>query len=432
MFNLKILDMKKEYKLGAENRIEYKCYLSSASLRDYIENLPSDFDHYEIQRQEVNNKYLSNLIDSVINERNIPPIILFTKEYSTEEREKAIQLTDYRILDGFQRTSKLKVIWDTYKFLIKKLNKSTDIENYTKIKLARMYNTELFEINSSAQLLYKLIQEWKKDIYNNDIGIFEKKFFNNKQWFEVWCDLDIEAQVEKMLILNAGHKSVSMKHQLELVFINILNYLKEKKNTAGQFLLIREKEKPFVQFVKDRKKGEFHFSSIIASVLSFAATFPIVINADLVEFITTDKMENKNEKKESYFDVQYEYNYFNYDFLDKIIDFLIEMDNILYSNYGDLGIKWLAKESVLVGLFSALGFYYKNHMKDKSPEDSFNFFVSKLNRNIRNLNLEKFDEARIGINISKVNIGTMNKKVVYYGMLDFLNDEEVLWDKLIK
>eukprot|EP01047_Picozoa_sp_COSAG01_P028049 COSAG01_NODE_1872_length_9006_cov_523.219153_2_plen_83_part_00 len=52
------------------------CYLCSISLEDYIDGLPPTFQNFEIQRQIVNNVYLDRLIETVLEKRHIPPIVL--------------------------------------------------------------------------------------------------------------------------------------------------------------------------------------------------------------------------------------------------------------------------------------------------------------------------------------------------------------------
>lgn len=52
------------------------CFLSSMSLEDYVGALPSSYRDYEVQREIVSNVYLDHLVDTVLNRRHIPPIVL--------------------------------------------------------------------------------------------------------------------------------------------------------------------------------------------------------------------------------------------------------------------------------------------------------------------------------------------------------------------
>ncbi|HHQ4526104.1 TPA: hypothetical protein ACSP1O_004059 [Aeromonas veronii] len=133
----KILDKKSEK--------NSTCFLLRSSLENYISHIPNNYDDYEIQRSIVNNSYLDRLVYTVLNKGHIPSITLITDE-SAESIENGY-VRDFKILDGLQRTHRLKVIFETKNlFLEKKAYITSDISDF---QIKRMFRNELSEIGSS-------------------------------------------------------------------------------------------------------------------------------------------------------------------------------------------------------------------------------------------------------------------------------------------
>ncbi|HHQ4526105.1 TPA: hypothetical protein ACSP1O_004060, partial [Aeromonas veronii] len=65
-----------------------------------------------------------------------------------------------------------------------------------------------------------------------------------------------------MLVLNAGHKPVNIKHQLELLFQNLLPIFEGVK--SGDVRIVREKNISSAEFSKTREVGIYHFSHLIS------------------------------------------------------------------------------------------------------------------------------------------------------------------------
>jgi hypothetical protein len=100
------LEFKKlsEYK---ENKA--KCYFTEAKLIDYLVNLNEKYDDYDIQRGIINNFFLEDLAKTLKEGEFIPSIILVLNNNSDSNGEELIvEKGDFNILDGLQRTVRLK------------------------------------------------------------------------------------------------------------------------------------------------------------------------------------------------------------------------------------------------------------------------------------------------------------------------------------
>jgi len=74
----------------------HACYLCEATLEEYISELPEDYYRYDIQRGIESNVYLDNLIDTVLKNRHIPPIVLVVENNDYQYRSDDVSA--YKIL----------------------------------------------------------------------------------------------------------------------------------------------------------------------------------------------------------------------------------------------------------------------------------------------------------------------------------------------
>jgi len=255
-----------------------KCYLCKIMLEDYITSLPDTYQDYEIQREIVTNVYLDQLVETVLARRHIPPIVLVVEKGRFRETKATLEIDTFKILDGLQRTFRLKAIRSTIDYALQ-LDKNEDFISWTKYKLSKSFSNELRKINSTTEVL-RAILVFKAG--NNQAALLET-FKNNPQWFEVWTGLSEDEEVKKMLVLNAGHKPVKTRHQLELLFLNLLPLL--RVGEGAEFQLVRERDISATQFSKAREIGSFHFAHIVASLLSLHEGKPISPSTSLIQAI---------------------------------------------------------------------------------------------------------------------------------------------------
>ncbi|EHK2305038.1 hypothetical protein ACV3RC_04350 [Clostridium perfringens] len=388
------------------------CYLCGCTLEEYVENIPEQYMQYEVQRGIVPNVYLDKIIDTMLNKENIPTITLIADKTSSNCKDEII-LQQFKILDGLQRTYRIKAIWECVK-LFNKIDNKDAMLGISRLKLSKMYREELKKINSDVKILESIIKEYK---LNGNVDRFIEYFNKNIQWFEVWKDLSPEEQIDKMLILNAGHKSMSVRHQLELLYLNVLPYLDNICDEEGVEHIIREKEKTDTIYSKGREVGQYYFSHLISATLAFDECKPKTTNTNLIKKIQED---NSNDCKSIEL---------NYNLLESVLRFWIKLDKCLYDNYGDIGAKWLSRETVVVGIFAAIGKYSKEKYKETDTQ-VFNEFILKVN-NKESLNIYEYDKAKnSNMNISKINIGNVTKNTIFNAIYDLMIDriDKIRWN----
>jgi hypothetical protein len=392
------------------------CYLSKISLREYIVSLPENYQSYEVQREIVKNTYLDNLIETVLEKKHIPPIVLVVDSDNYSTQNANIEIETFKILDGLQRTFRLKAIWETLCFFVKEAKQKPEMLSFTRLELSKQYSQSLSAFDSNANILFKITTHYNTNNLENADAILE--CFDKYQWFEIWTELSAEDEVRKMLILNAGHKPVKTKHQLELLFRNLIPVV--KKVDLNDFQLVREKEINSTSYSKNRMYGQFHFSHLITSVLSLDAGKPVTSNTSLVL-----KAQNSD------FDFDSFEKYFNYQFLHMFIDKLLKLDKEVSKVYHE-GVKWIGRETSLVGLFAALGKYSSE--EKLSPFEALEVLQKKIIDNTKCLDLVEFEKVRNSLDLSKINIGTVNKNAVYNGVYHILIGDEstIRWTSYFK
>ena len=160
------------------------CYLVKIQLKEFVTSLPEGYKDYEVQREIVNNTYLDTLIDTVLEKKHIPPIVLVADADKFQEASNELQIEEFKILDGLQRTYRLKLIWDSIEFFQTEMLKSHEILELKRIQLSKKYSSTLDNINSNSKILESIISFHKT---NPKIDI--KSCFDSFQWFEVWTNL---------------------------------------------------------------------------------------------------------------------------------------------------------------------------------------------------------------------------------------------------
>ncbi len=401
MDNLKLRILSKREEINNKSI----CYMCEGTLEDYIKSIPDRYREYDIQRGIVkNNVYLENLTLTILEKKYIPSIVLVAENILRKEDNNLV-IEKYKILDGLQRTYRIKLIYNAYNLYLEKIsdNKKEEIENKTKFRLSRDLKNELEENNTDIFYLWTIIKFYKDKKVDKNI------FKDFIQWFEVWDKLDKNEQIDKMLLLNAGHKSMDLKHQLELLFLNIIsdNYLEK---------FIRSKEINATYFYKHKIQGDLHLTHTISALIAFDKCEPILLNQKYLQELHEDTDNELKQIKVFFMDNN----------LEKFINFFKQLDELIYKHYKKVGLEWIGRESVLIGMFASFGKYFKSRYdkKTKDLDNCFGDIIEKIKDNIENLKIDEFNKAKESVNIAKVNIGDLFKYSTYYYFCQILKNNQ--------
>jgi len=381
-----------------------------ANLKDYLETVNRDSSNkfnFEVQRKIVRNIYLDKLIDTIYSKEPIPFITL-TANNDMHDNINEITLEHFEILDGLQRTYRLWVYWKIYRDLLCK-NKYDKLIDF--VKDVKKHFPEFFERNAINSKILKSIFEKKPQL--KDV------FIDYDIYFTIWTNLTEEEIIKKMLILNAGQKPVSSKHQFELIFLHLLkeidSFLKEK-----HIKIYREKDPEFNRIKKERSPGEYAFSTIITSLLSLSIGKPQRVSSELI--YRYDLMEEERS-------LSYANNIFTRDFMEYILGKLLDLDKKYDKDENTL--VWLGKDTTLTGIFAAIGKYVGLDKRMENMEFPKNEIISVFEKLIEalpdDLNLTDFNKYYDRLAGRSLNIGTYIRKVVQWYVLNVLEGKKISW-----
>lgn len=378
--------------LDSKEEGQSKCFLVKATLKEYLASLPNDYDEYSVQRSIVSNVYLDRMIHTVLDKGHIPSITLITTDQNIGSN--TYTSNEFKILDGLQRTYRLKVISDTKDLFFHKV--AGQVDGLSDFQIKRRFREDLVSIGSAGNILISI-----KDYFGrHGRESLESCFSENFQWFEIWIGLTPEQEVKKMLLLNAGHKPVNIKHQLELLFLNLLPIMAESK--SHKITIQREKQISATSFSKTRNVGDYQFSQLIAALVSYVNRIPVTTNTMFVE-----SMQNDQGKLEEFVEM------FSYKFLEDFIHALYVLDVAASDEFGGNGVQWMGREVSLAAMFAAIG------SAVDSPNELRNI-AEQLAKNFKLVNLTEYESARNSVDLAKVNLGNINRISIFKGFESLL------------
>ena len=204
-----------------------------------------------------------------------------------------------------------------------------------------------------------------------------------------------------MLVLNAGQKSVSSTHQFELLFLHFFEDNKLDYNNA--VTLIREKDKRYRDVLQGKRDlGEYLMSSVVIALQSFINGKQLRIqNKNLINL---DDNKLLNDEKLA--------TYFNAITLSEFINHLYNLGEVLSNKNPDY-VKWYGKDTVLSGVFGAIG---SNMIEKQGYADvqSIGQVIHEIEQNNDPFKLkEYYDAYENKLESSKVNVGNAVRKAIF-------------------
>jgi hypothetical protein len=98
--------------------------------------------------------------------------------------------------------------------------------------------------------------------------------------------------------------------------------------------------------------------------------------------------------------------------------------------YGENGVLWMGREVSLAGLFGGLGEVAENAEKPRTAVMRQFIEITKTHPKV--LNLDQFEDVRNNLDLSKVNIGNVNRAAVFSAVKEVLTSSppaKVDWRK---
>lgn len=346
-------------------------YYAQISIDDYLNLVGTDFDRFDIQRPRQDYRAYARMKKDIIEGALLPTITLAInpKEVSTFERMFAT-------------------------------NKIVDLR-------ANLLATNSIYILDGLQRTY-ILSDIKKE------GLTFKD--GQKLLIEFWLEKEIKHLIYRLIVLNAGQKPMSMRHQVELLFITMQDKIQDR---VKGLTLISERDES-----RRSKPKQFPFDRIVVAYYSFI-TKSAIIKRDNIVVTELNEMEvinsDEDELNDSFDDFLF--------FLDTYA--LLDQETYrIYNHYDDIKLKgphnWFAEEITISSFFAAIsqfGF-------DEKRKERVNTAVYKLLATLKAtpihtdvLSLNILSDIREGISPKKYNVGIETRKIITNGFKEFFREE---------
>lgn len=337
--------------------------------KDYIELVGKDFDKFEIQRKRVEPKKYTRL-KSDFKDGALLPGITLAIEFSQVEKY-------------------LKLIEEN---------------NFTEIRNLLIDKEEIYILDGLQRtyIINDLISE----------GLVVKE--DQKLLLEIWFEKEINHLIYRLIVLNSGQKPMSMRHQVELLFMTLKSSL--TKDIDGLELYLEKDGQ-----IRSRAK-KFAFDRIVNAYYSFLTKSPETDRDNLVvKKLSEDDILSSTE-------TELNENYISFKkYLSKYCEIDSELFRVYSGNDSLSGYKnWLSEENTMKAFFAAVSKFKIDANRERRMDEALDKLVITLkgvsvNHDV--LNFEQFNSIKSGIDSKKSNIGVALRKTIMDGFREYFMNE---------
>lgn len=365
---------------GKDLRSSTKIVYAQVTPNEYLDIVGNDYGNFAIQRKRETHKAYGRLKDDIRLGASLPTITLALKpEYVHEAKgvlEDTGELTEFlskagrcNILDGLQRT----YILDDLK-------------------------QEGFEFLEGQELL-----------------------------LEIWIESDLKKLVYRIIVLNAGQKPMSARHQIELLFASLHNAIEEE---IGNVTLVTEKDQ------RRRRRPRIYPLQVIISGYQAFVSGTTELNKDnlISQKLQVDSALDLGEESiRNQFSEFIEY-FKMYAELDEEVFriYSVDGDNYEEEKSNLRSPHWLTSENTCISFFASITQYASNvggevsDEKDRRTKAALQALIEKLSKSASGtdpLELEALDAIRMGKSARKVNVGTYTRRLLANGLKEVFRAE---------
>lgn len=352
-------------------------------ISEYMALVGIDFDRFEIQRKrEKHNAYLRMKSD-IINGALLPTITL---AINPQVADKYIELAENKNSDGL---------------------------------LDLLHDPNEIYILDGLQRTYII-----NDIQEDGLS------FSNEQnlLLEFWFGSDVKHLIYRLIVLNAGQKPMSMRHQVELLFMTMQEKL---ENDIPGLVIYSERS-------QERRSGprKLPFDRLVTAYYSFLTKSPETKKDNIVvQQMSDQKIFDSNEDELAVSFRTFTNLLLQYCRLDdeayRIYAIASPIDQLpngsTVSASQIITKNWLAEENTINSFFAAAGSFAQSSANrlDRVIR-SIDYLINSLKDPIVGddpFYLNEFARIRGGINPRKVNVGYEVRKILTDGFKEYFRDE---------
>lgn len=242
---------------------------------------------------------------------------------------------------------------------------------------------------------------------------------------EFWLEGDLKNLIYRIIVLNAGQKPMSMRHQIELLFMSLKFHLETE---IDGLTIYTEREN-----TRRRRSKKFSLALIASGYHAFLSASAELKKDNIVasQMLETNALDASKEELGESFD-----HFVNY------LRLLAEIDHDVFRVYGgnaddeeDEGASippatnWVADENVFVSYFAAIAQFGRVDEKRERIDGALGVLKASLAEaqvGDDPLSLQEFERLKAGANPRRSNVGVATRKLITNGFKEYFRESGAL------
>ena len=271
-------------------------------------------------------------------------------------------------------------------------------------ELLAKLSPQLADVNSGNMYIIDGLQRTNalKQTFEEVSDPEKEDFLSREMRVEIWLNIPFGALAYRMLLLNAGQKPMSIKHQIEILSMK----LREELSTISGIEII-------IGSQRRTRKGQFQLAKLSETFQAWLQGQPNLDLRNLVmEQLLTEsaievlgsslKGDRPTHEKDAFM---------------AFVEWLVAIDQAL----PDPALQFLSNETVLQGLGAAVGFAERNPTLQPRVEQCLELLLEKAKSEPLSdpFGIVEFDRLRRGIDPAKVNVGQATRDMVFRAFKEY-------------
>ncbi|RYG88242.1 MAG: hypothetical protein EON59_05050 [Alphaproteobacteria bacterium] len=234
-------------------------------------------------------------------------------------------------------------------------------------------------------------------------GEEQQEFLRRSLRLEIWVNIAFFPLAYRMLLLNAGQRPMSMKHQIDILSGGLAEDLQDLEGIE-------------IFRLKDHKRrvraGQFHLSTLAQAFQAWMQRSPNVDRTNLVvETMVVDEAleslgidltsEDGNQR----------------DGFRQFVEWVIALDQAL----GEQQNRFFGNDTVVLGFAAAIGFAHKNDtLQDRLPSAMAKLIEEARENPAEALGVEIFEQVRKTVDAKRSNVGEATRGLVFRAVREYI------------
>ncbi|MEN5170289.1 hypothetical protein ABE444_12030 [Brevundimonas pondensis] len=231
----------------------------------------------------------------------------------------------------------------------------------------------------------------------------KSQFLQRSLRLEIWVNIPFFPLAYRMLLLNAGQRPMSMKHQIDILSGGLANDLQDLDGIE----ILR---------LKDHKRrvrpGQYHLSTLSQAFQAWMQRSPNVDRTNLVvetmvvdealESLGIDLSDDDGNQRDGF---------------RQFVEWMIQLDRSL----GEQQNRFFGNDTVVLGFAAAIGFAHKNETLQDRLESAMDALVAQAAINAEEaLGVEIFEQLRRSIDTRRSNVGEATRGLVFRAFREYI------------